>query len=111
MSKGIIKQIIGPVVDLEFPEGHLPNIFNAIHIKRDDNSTLVLEAQQHLGENLVRCVAMDSTEGLTRGTEAVDTGASITVPVGPEVLGRLMNVIGEPIDELGPIKTKEQYPI
>ncbi|OGB69844.1 MAG: F0F1 ATP synthase subunit beta [Caldithrix sp. RBG_13_44_9] len=111
MSKGIIKQIIGPVVDLEFPEGHLPNIFNAIHIKRDDNSTLVLEAQQHLGENLVRCVAMDSTDGLTRGTEAVDTGASITVPVGPEVLGRLMNVIGEPIDELGPIKTKEQYPI
>jgi F-type H+-transporting ATPase subunit beta len=111
MSKGIIRQIIGPVVDLEFSDGHLPNIFNAIHIKRDDNTTLVLEAQQHLGENLVRCVAMDSTDGLTRGTEALDTGNPITVPVGPEVLGRLMNVIGEPIDELGPIKTKERYPI
>ena len=111
MSKGIIKQIIGPVVDLEFPEGQLPKILNAIHIKREDNSTLVLEAQQHLGENLVRCVAMDTTDGLTRGTEAVDTGTSITVPVGPEVLGRLINVIGEPIDELGPVKTKERYPI
>jgi len=111
MSKGIIKQIIGPVVDLEFPEGHLPNIFNAITIKREDNSTLVLEVQQHLGENLVRCVAMDTTDGLTRGTEALDTGEPITIPVGPEVLGRLMNVIGEPIDELGPINTKEHYPI
>jgi F-type H+-transporting ATPase subunit beta len=111
MSKGIIKQIIGPVIDLEFADGDLPNIYNAIHIKRDDNSTLVLEAQQHLGENLVRCVAMDSTDGLTRGTEAVDTGNPITVPVGPEVLGRLMNVIGEPIDEMGPIKTKERHSI
>ncbi len=111
MSKGIIKQIIGPVIDLEFAEGQLPNIYNAIHIKRDDNSTLVLEVQQHLGENLVRCVAMDSTDGLRRGMEAVDTGMPITVPVGPEVLWRLMNVIGEPIDELGEIKTKERYPI
>jgi F-type H+-transporting ATPase subunit beta len=111
MSKGVIKQIIGPVIDLEFADGNLPNIYNAIHIRRDDNSILVLEAQQHLGENLVRCVAMDSTDGLTRGTEAVDTGIPISVPVGPEVLGRMMNVIGEPIDELGPIKTKERYPI
>lgn len=111
MSKGIIKQIIGPVIDLEFADGQLPNIYNAIHIKREDNSTLVLEVEQHLGENLVRCVAMDSTDGLRRGMEAVDTGSPITVPVGPEVLGRLMNVIGEPIDELGEIKTKERYPI
>lgn len=111
MSKGIIKQIIGPVIDLEFADGQLPKIYNAIHIKREDNSTLVLEVEQHLGENLVRCVAMDSTDGLRRGMEAVDTGTPITVPVGPEVLGRLMNVIGEPIDELGEIKTKERYPI
>ena len=111
MSKGIIKQIIGPVIDLEFADGQLPKIYNAIHIKREDNSTLVLEVEQHLGENLVRCVAMDSTDGLRRGMEAVDTGSPITVPVGPEVLGRLMNVIGEPIDELGEIKTKERYPI
>lgn len=111
MSKGIIKQIIGPVIDLEFADGQLPNIYNAVHIKREDNSTLVLEVEQHLGENLVRCVAMDSTDGLRRGMEAMDTGTPITVPVGPEVLGRLMNVIGEPIDELGEIKTKERYPI
>jgi len=111
MSKGIVKQIIGPVMDLEFPDGQLPNIYNAIHIERKDQPTLVLEAQQHLGENLVRCVAMDSTDGITRGTEAVDTGSPITMPVGPEVLGRLLNVVGEPIDEAGPVKTKERLPI
>ncbi len=111
MSKGIVKQIIGPVVDLEFLDSNLPAIYNAIHIQRDKGAVLVLEVQQHLGENLVRCVAMDSTDGLNRGTEAIDTGEQITVPVGPEVLGRLMNVIGEPIDEKGPVKTKERYPI
>ncbi len=111
MSKGTIKQIIGVVVDLEFADGNLPAIYNAVHINRPDQSPLVLEVQQHLGENLVRCVAMDATEGLTRGMEAVDTGQPITVPVGPEVLGRLMNVIGEPIDEAGAVKTKEHYPI
>jgi F-type H+-transporting ATPase subunit beta len=111
MSKGIVKQIIGPVMDLEFPDGQLPNIFNAIHIEREDQPILVLEAQQHLGENLVRCVAMDSTDGITRGTEAIDTGSPITMPVGPEVLGRLLNVVGEPIDEAGPIKTKDRMPI
>jgi F-type H+-transporting ATPase subunit beta len=111
MTKGIVKQVIGPVVDLEFPGEHLPQIYNAIHIKRDDSPTLVLEVQQHLGENMVRCVAMDSTDGLTRGTEATDTGKPITVPVGPEVLGRLINVVGRPIDELGPLKTKHELPI
>ncbi len=111
MSKGTIKQIIGVVVDLEFADGKLPAIHNAVQIKRQDQSTLVLEVQLHLGENMVRCVAMDSTDGLTRGMEAQDTGQPITVPVGPEVLGRLMNVIGEPIDEQGPVKTKEHYPI
>jgi F-type H+-transporting ATPase subunit beta len=111
MSKGTVKQIIGPVVDIEFEGVDLPEIYNAIHIQRDQDQPLVLEAQQHLGENLVRCVAMDSTDGLTRGTEAIDSGGPITVPVGPQVLGRLMNVVGNPIDELGPIDTKERYPI
>lgn len=111
MSKGIVKQIIGPVVDIEFADGKLPEIYNAIHIDRGEDKPLVLEVQQHLGENLVRCVAMDSTDGLTRGTEASDSGGPITVPVGPEVLGRLLNVVGEPIDEAGPLKTKERFPI
>lgn len=111
MSKGIVKQIIGPVVDIEFEVGKLPEIYNAININRGDDTPLVLEVQQHLGENIVRCVAMDSTDGMTRGTEALDTGGPITVPVGPEVLGRLVNVVGIPIDEIGPINTKERYPI
>jgi F-type H+-transporting ATPase subunit beta len=111
MAKGTVKQIVGPVVDIEFEDGDLPEIYNAVHIQRNQEQLLVLEAQQHLGENLVRCVAMDSTDGITRGTEAVDTGGPITVPVGPQVLGRLLNVVGDPIDELGPIDTKERYPI
>ncbi|HFB68429.1 MAG TPA: F0F1 ATP synthase subunit beta, partial [Calditrichae bacterium] len=111
MSKGIVKQVIGPVVDIQFEEDQLPEIYNAIKIEKQDGSTLVLEAQQHLGENIVRCVAMDSTDGLVRGMEAEDTGAPISVPVGPEVLGRLLNVLGDPIDEVGPIKAKKRYPI
>lgn len=111
MSTGKISQIIGPVIDLEFEEGNLPAIYNAIEIERQDGSKLVTEVHQHLGENMVRTVAMDSTDGLTRGMDAVDTGSPISVPVGPETLGRLINVIGEPIDEQGPIKTKIKYPI
>ena len=111
MSKGIIKQIIGPVVDIEFPEGELPAIYTAIKIPLDGNQNLIVEIQQHLGENMVRCVAMDSTDGLVRGNEAIDTGEPISVPVGEEVLGRLINVIGEPIDALGPIKSDVKYPI
>jgi len=111
MHVGKISQIIGPVIDLEFKENELPAIYNAIKIKREDSKELVLEVQQHLGENIVRCVAMDSTDGLVRGMEAVDTGESISVPVGPEVLGRLINVVGDPIDELGEIKTAKRYPI
>ncbi len=111
MNKGIVKQVIGPVVDIQFEEGQLPEIFNAVKIERQDGSTLVLEAQQHLGENIVRCVAMDSTDGLVRGMEAIDTGAPISVPVGPQVLGRLLNVLGDPIDEAGPIETEKRYPI
>lgn len=111
MNKGKISQIIGPVVDVEFNEGELPAIYNALKINREDESQLVLEAQQHLGENIVRCVAMDSTDGLVRGMDAIDTEGPITVPVGPEVLGRLINVIGDPIDEMGDVKTSKRYPI
>ena len=111
MNKGIVKQVIGPVVDVSFEEGKLPAIYNALRISRDKDSYLILEAQQHLGENMVRTVAMDSTDGLVRGTEVEDTGAPISVPVGPEVLGRIINVVGEPVDEMGPIKTKKRLPI
>src|SRR5690606_20466615 len=99
---GKIIQVIGPVVDMDFSGGVLPAINNAIHIKRktieDVEDTLIVEVQQHLGENRVRAVAMDSTDGLVRGLEGVDMGEPITVPVGPEVLGRLLNVTGEEID-------------
>ena len=107
--------MIGPVVDIDFSKGTLPAINNAISIKRktiegtEDN--LIVEVQQHLGESRVRSVAMDSTDGLVRGMEAIDTGAPITIPVGEEVLGRLLNVLGDPIDEKGPVKTKLSYPI
>ena len=111
MNKGKISQIIGPVLDIEFEKGELPEIYNAIKIVREDGSELITETQQHLGENIVRTVAMDSTDGLMRGMDAVDLGEPISVPVGPETLGRLINVIGEPIDELGPIKTSKRYPI
>ena len=111
MNKGKISQIIGPVIDVEFSDGHLPAIYNAVTISRSDQPVLVVEAQQHLGENIVRCVAMDSTEGLVRGMEAIDTGEPISVPVGPGVLGRLLNVVGEPIDEAGEVPAVKRYPI
>lgn len=111
MIKGKVIQVIGPVVDVEFPEGKLPAIYNSLKIKKDEGNDLILEVQMHLGENKIRSVAMDSTDGLTRGTEVLDLGEPITVPVGEEVLGRIMNVVGEPIDEAGPIKSKERYPI
>ena len=111
MSKNVgkIKQIIGPVVDVEF-ENELPPILNALHVKVDGNR-IVLEVAQHLGENTIRSIAMSATEGLKRGEEVTDTGAPIQVPVGPETLGRITNVVGEPIDEIGEIKTKKTYPI
>ena len=108
-KNGKIKQIIGPVVDVEFPDD-LPAIMNALHINKN-NSRIVLEVAQHLGENTVRSVAMSATDGLKRGTDVEDTGQPIQVPVGPETLGRITNVVGEPIDELGPIKTKKTFPI
>ncbi len=111
MNKGKISQIIGPVLDIEFEKGELPEIYNAIKIVREDGTELITETQQHMGENIVRTVAMDSTDGLMRGMDAIDLGEPITVPVGPETLGRLINVIGEPIDEQGPIKTSKRYPI
>src|SRR3954462_12107625 len=108
-SKGRLSQIIGAVVDVEF-DGELPAILNALETTNTDAKTgkkvrLVFEVAQHLGENAVRAIAMDTTEGLVRGQEVVDTGGPITVPVGPACLGRIMNVIGDPIDEAGPIQT------
>src|SRR5690349_24279568 len=106
---GRVSQIIGAVVDVTF-DGHLPAILNALETT-NNGQRLVLEVAQHLGENAVRTIAMDTTEGLVRGAEVTDTGSAISVPVGPETLGRIMNVIGEPIDEKGPLKTKLSYPI
>ena len=111
LKKGKIVQIIGPVVDVEFSEEGLPEIYTALHVKRKNDSVLVLEVQQHLGENRVRAIAMDSTDGLQRGDEVINTGEPITVPVGEEILGRLINVIGDPIDNIGEVKTKNRYPI
>ncbi|MDE2829170.1 MAG: F0F1 ATP synthase subunit beta [Gemmatimonadota bacterium] len=101
MNQGMIKEIVGVVIDVAF-EGDLPPIYNALEVEGTD-PRLVLEVQQHLGENMVRCVAMDSTDGLVRGTAVVDTGGPIRVPVGENVLGRLFNVIGDPIDGKGPV--------
>ena len=109
VANGKISQIIGAVVDVQF-EGDLPPILNALEVK-DFQHRLVLEVAQHLGDSKVRTIALDSTDGLIRGQEVVDTGSPIMVPVGPETLGRIMNVIGEPIDERGPINAKKFYPI
>jgi F-type H+/Na+-transporting ATPase subunit beta len=106
---GRVTQVLGAVVDVQF-EGDLPFIQNALHTKIQDR-LLVLEVAQEIGERTVRCIAMDSTDGMVRGQEVVDTGGPITMPVGPETLGRIMNVIGETIDERGPISTKQRYPI
>jgi F-type H+-transporting ATPase subunit beta len=112
---GKIIQVIGPVIDVEFEENHLPKIYNAIRIPRTSTEgvkeDLIAEVQQHLGENRVRAVAMDTTDGLVRGMEAIDTQQPISVPVGPETLGRLINVIGNGIDGLGEIKSDKKYPI
>jgi len=106
---GTISQIMGAVVDVQF-SGDLPEILNALHTD-NEGKTLVLEVAQHLGENMVRTIAMDSTEGLQRGAEVTDTGEAIAVPVGPEMLGRIINVVGEPIDERGPVDSKIKSPI
>src|SRR3989440_12828010 len=115
MNKGNIVQVIGPVVDVEFPDGKgLPGIYNALEIEYEVNGNphkLTLEVQQHLGENWVRSIAMSSTEGLKRGMNVNDTGGPISVPVGEGVLGRLFNVTGDPVDNRGPVKFTQRYPI
>ena len=115
MNVGKITQVIGPVVDVQFPAGALPPIYNALKVSNpaisDRPGNLVLEVAQHLGENTVRTIAMDSSEGLVRGMDVQDTGDMIKVPVGPQCLGRIINVIGEPVDEAGPIDAKTFYPI
>ncbi|WP_052046001.1 F0F1 ATP synthase subunit beta [Candidatus Paracaedibacter symbiosus] len=107
---GKITQIIGAVIDVHFP-AQLPQILNALEIKRPGSTSLILEVAQHLGEHTIRAIAMDITEGLVRGQEVYDLGKPITIPVGPETLGRIMNVIGEPVDERGPLNTEHHYPI
>jgi F-type H+-transporting ATPase subunit beta len=108
-TTGRITQVLGAVVDVHF-DGELPEILNALHMTHEGR-LLVLEVAQHLGENTVRCIAMDTTDGLVRGMEVEDTGAPISVPVGPETLGRIVNIIGEPIDERGPVGATKTYPI
>jgi len=115
MNIGKVVQVIGPVVDVAFEEGNLPNILNAIAITNptidDKEDNLIVEVAQHLGDNVVRCIAMDITDGMVRGMAAKDTGAPITVPVGQECLGRILNVVGRPVDGMGPIVAKNTMPI
>ena len=111
MNKGKIHEIIGPVIDVKFKRGELPELLNAIEITNDKGEKIVAEVAQHKGDDQVRCVALSSTDGLSRGMEAVDTGAPIRVPVGNEVLGRLFNVTGDPIDRKGAVETREKWPI
>jgi len=110
-AKGKLVQIIGTVVDVEFPPEELPEVYNAVEIDAGDSRRIIAEVQQHLGNNWVRCLAMESTDGLSRGTAVVDSGAPITVPVGTRCLGRLFNVLGQPIDGLGEVQAEEQWPI
>ncbi|MDA8219805.1 MAG: F0F1 ATP synthase subunit beta, partial [Dehalococcoidales bacterium] len=110
MAEGIVVQVMGPVVDVQFPDGKLPDIFNAIEIAKGDGS-IVAEAQNELGNNWIRCVALESTDGIRRGAKAVDTGAPIMVPVGKNSLGRLFNVLGQTADNQGPVVAEKRYPI
>ena len=108
--KGTVIQIMGPVLDIRFPDDRLPQLLSAIEVKNGE-SKIVAEVAQHIGDNVVRCIAMSSTDGLQRGVEAVDTGAPISVPVGENCLGRVFNLLGDPIDEAGPVRTEEKWPI
>ncbi|MEG0897957.1 MAG: F0F1 ATP synthase subunit beta, partial [Ruthenibacterium sp.] len=107
---GTVTQIIGPVLDIQFPDGHLPSLLSAITVKNGER-VITLEVAQHIGDNVVRCIAMSSTDGLVRGIEAVDTGSPITVPVGKETLGRIFNLLGEPVDNMEAPKTEERWSI
>ena len=110
MENGIIRRVIGPVVDVQFPSGRMPDIYNAIEVTLEDRK-IVMEVVQHIGDNSVRCVSLFSTDGLSRGCTAVDTGAPIKMPVGEATLGRMFNVVGEPIDGKGPVNAEEYMPI
>ena len=110
MENGIIRRVIGPVVDVQFPSGKMPDIYNAIEVKLKDRK-IVMEVVQHIGDNSVRCVSLFSTDGLSRGCAAVDTGAPIKMPVGEATLGRMFNVVGDPIDGQGPVNAEEYMPI
>ena len=114
-THGKVSQVMGPVVDVEFPPGALPDIYNALKLKNasisDEEGNLTLEVAQHLGENTVRTIAMDSTDGLVRGTEVKDTGEMITMPVGDKTLGRILNVLGDPVDHAGPVESETRMPI
>jgi F0F1-type ATP synthase, beta subunit len=110
-EKGKISQVMGAVVDVVFEQGHLPDIYNALTVDRGEEGQLVLEVAQHLGDSAVRTVAMDSTDGLVRGIDVVDSGIPISVPVGPETLGRLFDVLGSTIDNKGDVKTEKVNPI
>ena len=107
---GIVTQIIGPVLDIKFPDGHLPDLLNAITVEKGEE-TITLEVAQHIGDDVVRCIAMSSTDGLVRGAKATDTGSPITVPVGNACLGRIFNLLGEPMDEMPAPETAERWPI
>jgi F-type H+-transporting ATPase subunit beta len=108
---GRITEIKGPVIDARFEKGRLPRVNDALRVEREDEPDLILEVAQHLGDDVIRAIAMDSTDGLARGIPVIDTGGPITVPVGPETLGRLLNIVGEPIDELPPPETEKRYSI
>src|ERR1700758_1846102 len=113
---GRVVQVIGPVLDIQFEAGHLPAIYNAVRITSEGYNIpepldVIVEVQQHLGEGRVRAVAMEPTEGMVRGMKAIDTGDGITVPVGRATLGRVMNVLGKPVDQLGPVKSDKHYAI
>ena len=107
---GTVIQVMGPVLDIRFADDHLPELLSAIEVPNGDR-LVVAEVAQHIGDNVVRCIAMSSTDGLQRGVEATDTGAPISVPVGEACLGRVFNLLGEPIDEAGPVQTEENWPI
>ena len=110
MAKGKVVQVIGTVVDVEFPPGQLPALYNALEINTAQGK-IVLEVESHMPNDWVRCVSLSPTEGLQRGIDAVDTGSAVKVPVGKATLGRLFNVLGEPLDDLGDVQTSEKWGI
>ena len=109
-NKGTVIQVMGPVLDIRFGDGQLPDLLSAVEVPNGEN-TIVAEVAQHIGDNVVRCIAMSSTDGLQRGVEATDTGAPISVPVGEGCLGRVFNLLGQPIDEAGPVTAQDRWPI